>query len=106
MEKQASAEIAGTHPFALGHTLMARLDALAAFTEVPGQLTRRYLSPAHVDAMAQVRAWMEAAGMSVRIDAVCNVIGRYEGTTPGAPALMLENRIARIVFYSQTVDLE
>ena len=61
-----------------GPALMARLDALAAFTEVPGQLTRRYLTPAHVAAMGQVRAWMEEAGMQVRVDAVCNVIGRYE----------------------------
>ena len=31
-----------------GPALMARLDALAAITEVPGQLTRRYLEPAHI----------------------------------------------------------
>ena len=72
-----------------GPALMARLDALAAFTEVPGQLTRRYLTPAHVAAMGQVRAWMEEAGMQARVDAVCNVIGRYEGKRPGAPAILL-----------------
>jgi allantoate deiminase len=80
-----------------GPTLMARLDALAAFTEVPGQLTRRYLTPAHVAAMGQVRAWMEQAGMQVRLDAVCNVIGRYEGKRPGASAILLGSHIDTVV---------
>ena len=76
---------------------MARLDALAAFTEVPGQLTRRYLTPAHVATMGQVRVWMEEAGMQVRVDAVCNVIGRYEAMKPGAPAILLGSHIDTVV---------
>jgi allantoate deiminase len=80
-----------------GPTLVARLDALAAFTEVPGQLTRRYLTPAHVAAMQQVKAWMEEAGMQVRVDAVCNVIGHYEAKRPGAPAILLGSHIDTVV---------
>jgi allantoate deiminase len=80
-----------------GPTLMGRLDALAGFTEVPSQLTRRYLTPAHVAAMQQVKAWMEEAGMQVRVDAVCNVIGRYEATGPGAPAIVLGSHIDTVV---------
>jgi allantoate deiminase len=80
-----------------GPTLVARLDALAAFTEVPGQLTRRYLTPAHVGAMGQVRAWMEEAGMQVRVDAVCNVIGRYEAKKPGTAAILLGSHIDTVV---------
>jgi hydantoinase/carbamoylase family amidase len=80
-----------------GPALMARLDALAAFTEVPGQLTRRYLSPAHVDAMRQVEAWMAEAGMRVRTDPLCSVFGRYEGRTAGAPAIMLGSHIDTVV---------
>ncbi len=83
--------------FGFGPTLMARLDTLAAFTEVPGQLTRRYLTPAHVAAMGQVQAWMEQAGMQSRTDAVCNVIGRYEGKSPGAPAILLGSHIDTVV---------
>jgi allantoate deiminase len=93
--KVRSAESGGTLRF--GPPLMARLDALAALTEVPGQLTRRYLTPAHVAAMRQVQAWMEEAGMQVRVDAVCNVIGRYEGKAPGAAALMLGSHIDTVV---------
>jgi allantoate deiminase len=80
-----------------GPALMARLDALAAFTEVPGQLTRRYLSPAHVAAMRQVEAWMAEAGMRARVDPLCSVFGRYEGGRAGAPAIMLGSHIDTVV---------
>jgi hydantoinase/carbamoylase family amidase len=76
-----------------GAVVMARLDALAQFTETPGQLTRLYLTPEHKAAALQVRVWMEEAGMSARMDAVGNVVGRYEGGTPEAPALLLGSHI-------------
>ena len=80
-----------------GPALMARLDALAMFTEVPGQLTRRYLSQAHVDAMRQVGAWMAEAGMSVRTDPLCSVFGRYEGRAAGQAAIMLGSHIDTVI---------
>jgi allantoate deiminase len=80
-----------------GPDLMARLDALAAFTEVPGQLTRRYLSPAHVAAARQVEAWMTQAGMSVRTDPLLSVFGRWEGKRPDAPAIMIGSHIDTVV---------
>jgi allantoate deiminase len=80
-----------------GPDLMARLGALAAFTEVEGRLTRRYLSPAHVAAMRQVEAWMAQAGMSVRTDPLLSVFGRYEGRSPGEPAIMLGSHIDTVV---------
>ena len=76
---------------------MKRLDALAAFTEVPGELTRRYLSPAHIQAMEQVKAWIVAAGMSARTDPLLSLFGRYEGTSPGAPAIMLGSHLDTVV---------
>jgi allantoate deiminase len=76
---------------------MARLDTLAAFTEVEGQLTRRYLSPAHIAAMRQVEAWMVEAGMSVRTDPLLSLFGRYEGKKPGAPAIMLGSHIDTVI---------
>jgi allantoate deiminase len=72
---------------------MARLDELASFSDDPERLTRHYLSPAHCRAMQTVKAWMEAAGMSARIDAVGNVIGRYEARRPGAPAVLVGSHI-------------
>jgi allantoate deiminase len=78
---------------AFGPALMARLDELATFSDDPERLTRHYLSPAHCRAMAQVASWMRAAGMAARIDAVGNVIGRYEGRRPGAPAVLVGSHI-------------
>ncbi|MCT9117180.1 allantoate amidohydrolase [Cupriavidus gilardii] len=72
----------------VGARIMAWADALAVHTEQPGMLTRTYLTEAHHGAAAQLAAWMEAAGMTVRRDAAGNVIGRYEGTEPDAPALL------------------
>src|SRR5215207_7688901 len=76
-----------------GPAVMARLDALARFTDEPGRLTRLYLSPAHAGAAAQVLAWMREAGMEARLDAIGNVAGRYEGAEPGLPALVLGSHI-------------
>lgn len=71
-----------------GSRIMAWADALAVHTEQPGLLTRTYLTDAHHGAAAQLTAWMEAAGMTVRRDVAGNVIGRYEGLEPNAPALL------------------
>ena len=76
---------------------MLRLDELAAFTEVPGQLTRRYLSPAHLEAMRQVEAWMLEAGMQVSTDALCSMFGRYEGQRPNAPAILLGSHLDTVL---------
>ena len=81
-----------------GPALMARLDQFATHTEVPGQLTRRYLGgAAYLDAMRQVEAWMKEAGMAVRIDPLLSVFGRYEGSKPGRPAIMIGSHIDTVV---------
>jgi allantoate deiminase len=82
---------------AYGTCLMRRLDVLAALTEVPGQLTRRYLTPAHLAANAQVAAWMQAAGLRVWTDALFSVFGRYEGQRPNAPAIMLGSHLDTVL---------
>ena len=72
---------------------MERCDALAAFSEDEGALTRRFATPALRDASDAVRDWMGAAGMSVREDAAGNVIGTYEGTDAGAGTLLLGSHL-------------
>jgi allantoate deiminase len=76
-----------------GITVMKRLDELARFSSEPDALTRLYLSPQHKAAALQVLAWMGEAGLSSYIDAVGNVVGRYEGVKPGLPALLLGSHI-------------
>ena len=73
--------------------LMARLDALAAFTDDPPRLTRLCLSQAHRRAAAQFIAWANESGLDAYVDPVGNVRARYEGAAPGAPALMIGSHI-------------
>jgi len=78
---------------ALGARLMARCDDLARFSEQADGLTRVAYTPQHLAANDTVAGWMRAAGMAARIDAVGNVIGRYEGERPGLPCLMLGSHL-------------
>jgi allantoate deiminase len=74
-------------------TIVSRIESLAALSDEPDKLTRLYLGPAHGRAAKQVEAWMLAAGMTVRHDAVGSVVGRYEGETPNAQTLLLGSHI-------------
>jgi allantoate deiminase len=78
---------------AAGRRLMARLDALATFTDEPGRLTRLFLSDAHRRAAQAFIGWCGEAGLEAAIDAAGNVVARYEGRRAGAPALMLGSHI-------------
>jgi len=71
-----------------GRRLLAQADELAQFTEDPPRVTRVFLSPQHRAAGEKILAWMREAGMSASFDALGNAVGRYEGTSPGAPALL------------------
>ncbi len=80
-------------PIAMGEAIVARLTELAAVTDEHGALTRLYLSPAHRKAADLVMGWMREAGMSARIDAVGNVVGRYEANRASAKTLLLGSHI-------------
>ncbi|MGI9302286.1 MAG: allantoate amidohydrolase [Gammaproteobacteria bacterium] len=77
----------------LGEQIMAHIDALAECSESPDLLTRSYLTAEHRRANERVMQWMNAAGMASRIDAVGNVVGRYEGRAPGLPAVVLGSHL-------------
>ena len=79
---------AAAEPTDTGALVLRHADQLAQHSETPGMLTRTYLTPAHHAASALLTQWMTEAGMRVRRDAAGNVIGRYEGATPNAPALL------------------
>lgn len=55
---------------------MSRCDALAACSESPDLLTRRFLSGAMRSAHEQVALWMAETGLSPRVDNAGNLIGR------------------------------
>jgi allantoate deiminase len=77
----------------LAARVMARCDTLGAISEEDGRLTRRSFTPAMRRANDQVAAWMRAAGMAVREDAMGSLRGRYEAGRPGAPALLIGSHL-------------
>lgn len=52
-------------------------------------MTRTFLTPVQRQAANQLIEWMQAAGMQAGLDAIGNVVGRYAGTRPGAPAILI-----------------
>lgn len=73
--------------------ILRRIATLAALSEQADGLTRTYLTPQHRAANEAVAGWMREAGMSARVDAAGNVIGRREGREPGLPCLMLGSHL-------------
>jgi allantoate deiminase len=73
--------------------ILQRCDALARCSELPGGLTRVFLSPESRAANEAVLGWMREAGMQARLDAIGNAVGRYEGERPGLPCLMLGSHL-------------
>lgn len=75
--------------------MVARCDALgvAPYSDMEGGLFRAWLTPAFAAAHEAIGGWMAEAGMAVRTDAATNLIGRYEGTTSDAPALLIGSHI-------------
>lgn len=59
-------------------TLMERCDTLAAHSIEDGKITRPFGTPAHRAARDRIDAWMRGAGMTTQIDAIGNLIGRYD----------------------------
>jgi allantoate deiminase len=65
--------------------LHARIDELGAIgVHSDGSLYRGVYDDGWVEAMALVRSWLEAAGLSTRFDAVGNLWGRAEGSEGGS----------------------
>ncbi|MDB5458888.1 MAG: amidase, hydantoinase/carbamoylase family [Caulobacteraceae bacterium] len=79
----------------LGDRPIARCNVLGAvpFSEDHDFLNRPYLTESHRKTLELVRMWMTAAGMSVRLDPLGNLLGRYEGTQANAPALLIGSHI-------------
>src|SRR5262245_7207756 len=72
-----------------GPRIMALPDRLAAHSDLPGALSCTYLTPAHRSAAKELAQWMQAAGMTVEIDGVANVVGRYPAAQPPAKTVIV-----------------
>lgn len=72
---------------------LAVCRALAAMTEQPGSITRRFLTPPVSEAYAFLRARMEAMGMAVRMDAAGNLRGVWEPENGKGKRLLIGSHI-------------
>ena len=76
--------------------VLQRADALAACSERPGEITRRYGTPALVAARDLLEGWMHAAGMTTRVDRVGNLIGTLAGE-PRRPAIVIGSHFDTVI---------
>ena len=78
---------------------MTRLDdaiaELAEYNDDPaaGGMTREVYTPTYAAALDRVAGWMEEVGLAVRLDAVGNLYGRWEGGEPGAPRVLTGSHV-------------
>ena len=71
-----------------GPAVMAWSETIGAWSEADDGLTCSYMTPVHRRTAARIADWMREAGMTAHIDAVGNVVGRYEALDPAAKTLM------------------
>lgn len=80
-----------------GAWIMAEADRLAAFSEEPGRLTRRYLTAEHRTAGEHIAGLMRAAGMTAAFDDLGNVVGRLEGRDRRAAPILVGSHMDSVV---------
>jgi allantoate deiminase len=77
----------------LARVVMERIEALGRISEDDDRLTRTYGSHAMRKANDFVASWMRAAGMTVSLDAIGNIIGRYAARMEGAKTFMIGSHL-------------
>jgi len=77
----------------IGQEVVERCRRLATHSEEPGVITRTFLSEPMHCVHADMRAWMEQAGMSVQVDPAGNLRGYYDGARPDAPKLIVGSHL-------------
>lgn len=92
-------DVTSPSPLTMDHDLRAsaarvlsRCDAVALCTSEEGEVTRLSFTPALNQAQELVADWMRAAGMTTRIDALGNIIGRFAGREAD-PVLLLGSHL-------------
>lgn len=86
-------QLGGEEARRLAGEVLARCDVVAGFTEEPGQITRTFLCEAMHGLHDSLGEWMQSAGMTVRRDALGNLIGSYPADRDNAPTLLLGSHL-------------
>jgi len=74
---------------------LTRCQELAGgrYSDRPDQLFRPYLGEGYRETLVALHRWMVDAGMTAKVDSAANIVGRYEGITCDAPALMIGSHL-------------
>ncbi len=72
---------------------IARCRQLALLTDVPGETTRSFLSPATHEVHHCLRTWMEAAALATRVDGMGNLRGVPAAAIAGRPRVLLGSHL-------------
>jgi allantoate deiminase len=75
------------------HRAIAQCRHIAAMTEEPGRITRRFLTPPMRSVHAHLRARMEAMGMHVHVDAAGNLRGAWQPEGAGSKRLLMGSHV-------------
>ncbi len=78
---------------ARGESIISRCREIAEWTDVPGEITRTFLSPSVRGVHALLHDWMVQAGITVRVDAAGNLRGLFAGATVDAPVLIVGSHL-------------
>jgi allantoate deiminase len=80
-----------------GQRISRRIEELASCSEPSNGVTRLSFTKEFQLAQKLVEKWMIEAGMTVRIDNLNNIIGRYEGSKPDAPVLLIGSHLDTVI---------
>ena len=73
--------------------VIARCRELARISDVPGETTRLFLSPATLDAHTLLLWWMRSAGLETRTDDTGSLHGLRRSSAPDAPTFVMYSHI-------------
>ncbi len=73
--------------------ILSRCREIASCSEVPGEITRTFLSQPMHQVHDLLREWMEAAGMTVHVDSIGNLRGLWPALAPDAPRLIIGSHL-------------
>ncbi|HEY4111062.1 allantoate amidohydrolase [Puia sp.] len=77
--------------------IISRINQLAAISEDEKGITRRYGTPAALEAGRRLRQWMQNAGLHTRVDAIGNIRGRWPSATPNAKTFVIASHLDTVV---------
>ena len=73
--------------------ILLRCEQLATLTAAPGKIDRRYLTPEHKICNAEVKQWMQQAGLRPWQDEAGNICGSLQGNNTSAGTLLVGSHL-------------